>query len=189
MELVVGCAATPGEQAVTLLTLSREAKASNLCDLDMCLLQRGRSANQRIPMVSIFEARTFRRTGLQHVCSYLLTCQMSKPVLRSRCLPYHVAGLSLVSGRCFGCLHRSGIPSARSSTTAWFAGRTHLLSFGTSSSPLYTHCSRYWASWSRKVGDAEESELSTVIQECLQATTQGSCQLLMRSITSKRLFE
>jgi len=70
-----------------------------------------------------------------------------------------------------------------------FAGRTHLLSFGPSSSPLYTHCSRYWASWSRRVGDAEESELSTVIQECLQATTRGSCQLLMRSITSKRLFE
>src|SRR5271154_2644474 len=53
-----------------------------------------------------------------------------------------------------------------------------------------THTARvYRASWSWKVGDAEEAELSTVIQECLQAKTRGSCQLLMGSITSKRLFE
>src|SRR5947199_3713252 len=70
---VVGCAVTPGKQAATLLTLSREAKASNLCDLDMCLLQRSRPTNQCIPMAAIFEARSFRRTSLQHVSSYLLT--------------------------------------------------------------------------------------------------------------------
>jgi hypothetical protein len=41
-----------------------------------------------------------------------------------------------------------------------------------------THTARvYQASWSRKAGDAEEAELPTVIQECLQAKTRGYCHL------------
>lgn len=64
--------------------------------------------------------RKFWRTGLQHVCSYQLTVsnvqgRLTKQVSAMSCFRF-----SLISGRCFGYLRRSDIPSARSSATAWF---------------------------------------------------------------------